>query len=85
MLTKAVYDPGVPSTVTTTFTYNHANEQISMADGTTTISMTYDAWGHLEERDDGTHDATYVYRYGSMLYSLTSDFPGEGNVTCETG
>src|SRR5690606_7289746 len=24
-------------------------------------------------------------RYGSKLYSVTSDFPGEGNVTYETG
>ena len=85
MLTKAVYDAGVPSTVTTTFTYNNANEQTVMSDGTTTTNMTYDEWGRLVERDDGTHTAAYAYRYGSKLYEFTSDFPGEGNVIYETG
>ena len=85
MLTKAVYDAGVPATVTTTFTYNNANEQTVMSDGTNTTNMTYDEWGRLVERDDGTHTATYAYRYGGKLYGFTSDFPGEGNVTYETG
>jgi RHS repeat-associated protein len=70
---------------TETFTYNNANEQITHAKNGVTTTMTYDDWGRLATRDDGTHDATYAYRYGSMLYSLTSDFPGEGNVTHETG
>ena len=85
MLTKAVYDTGVPATVTTTFTYNNANEQTNMDDGATSVDMTYDEWGRLAERDDGTHTATYAYRYGGKLYGFTSDFPGEGNVTYETG
>jgi hypothetical protein len=42
--------------------------------------MTYDDWGRLEERDDGTPTATYAYRYVSKFYSVTSDFPSEGNV-----
>ena len=85
MLTKAVYDPSGPTTVTSTFTYNDANEQTNMNDGTTSIDMTYDEWGRLVEKDDGAHTATYAYRYGSKLYSVTSDFPGEGNVTYESG
>ena len=32
-------------------------------------------------KTDGTHTATYAYRYGNKLYSVTSDFPSEGNVT----
>jgi RHS repeat-associated protein len=47
--------------------------------------MTYDDWGRLDGRDDGTHTATYDYRYGSKLYSVASDFPGEGSVIYETG
>ncbi|MBL7649526.1 MAG: hypothetical protein JNK74_25395 [Candidatus Hydrogenedentes bacterium] len=68
-----------------TFTYNNANEQITHAKNGVTTTMTYDDWGRLAARDDGTHDATYVYRYGSKLYSLTSDFPGEGGVVYESG
>jgi RHS repeat-associated protein len=75
---------GTRSTVET-FTYNDANEQITHAKNGVTTTMTYDDWGRLEERDDGTHTATYGYRYGGMLYSVVSDFPGEGSVTYETG
>jgi RHS repeat-associated protein len=70
---------------TETFTYNDANEQTTHAKNGVTTTMTYDDWGRLEERDDGTHEAIYDYRYGSKLYSVASDFPGEGNVTYETG
>ncbi|MBL7645031.1 MAG: tetratricopeptide repeat protein [Candidatus Hydrogenedentes bacterium] len=70
---------------TEAFTYNNANEQITHAKNGVTTTMTYDDWGRLATRDDGTHDATYAYRYGGKLYSVTSDFPGEGNVTYETG
>ncbi|MBL7649170.1 MAG: hypothetical protein JNK74_23580 [Candidatus Hydrogenedentes bacterium] len=70
---------------TETFTYNNANEQITHAKNGVTTTMTYDDWGRLATRDDGTHEATYAYRYGSKLYSVASDFPGEGNVTYETG
>jgi RHS repeat-associated protein len=70
---------------TETFTYNDANEQIIHAKNGVTTTMTYDDWGRLEERDDGTHTATYAYRYGTKLHSVTSDFPGEGSVAYETG
>jgi RHS repeat-associated protein len=75
---------GSRSTVET-FTYNNANEQTAHGKNGVTTTMAYDAWGRLTSRDDGTHDAAYSYRYGSKLYSVTSDFPGEGNVTYETG
>jgi len=70
---------------TETFTYNDANEQITHAKNGVATNMTYDDWGRLEERDDGMHTATYGYRYGGTLYSVASDFPGEGSVTYETG
>ncbi len=31
----------------------------------------------------GSYEATYGYRYGGTVRSITSDFPGEGNVTYE--
>jgi RHS repeat-associated protein len=70
---------------TQTFTYNDANEQLTSNVNGVTTDMTYDEWGRMTERDDGTHTATYGYRYGGKLYSAASDFPGEGNVTYETG
>ena len=70
---------------TQTFTYNNANEQLTSTVNGVTTDMTYDEWGRMVERDDGTHTATYGYRYGSKLYSFTSDFPREGAVVYETG
>jgi RHS repeat-associated protein len=85
ILTKAIYDAGMATTDTTTFTYNNANEQTSMVNGATTTNMAYDAWGQLTSRTRGTYLASYVYRYGGKLYSVTSDYPGEDDVTYETG
>ena len=70
---------------TQTFTYNNANEQLTSTVNGVTTDMTYDEWGRLADRDDNTHTATYAYRYDGKLYGFTSDFPGEGNVTYETG
>jgi RHS repeat-associated protein len=70
---------------TEAFTYNDANEQLTHAKNGVTTTMTYDDWGRLEERDDGTHTANYGYRYEDKLCSVTSDFPNEGNVTYEYG
>jgi len=85
LLTKAVYDAATTTTDSTTFGYNNANEQTSRLNGGTAVTQAYDAWGRLTSKSDGTHSATYAYRYGSKLYSITSDFPDEGNVTYETG
>jgi YD repeat-containing protein len=70
---------------TQTFTYNDANEQLTSTVNGVTTDMTYDEWGRMTERDDGTHTATYGYRYGGKLYGVASDFPGEGNEIQETG
>ncbi|MCF6283610.1 MAG: RHS repeat-associated core domain-containing protein [Candidatus Hydrogenedentes bacterium] len=67
------------------FAYNNANEQTSMVKGGVTTTMIYDAWGNLTSKTQGSYSATYAYRYGGKLYSVTSDFPGESNVTYETG
>ena len=84
VLTKAVYDPGV-GTDTTTFAYNAANEQTTMTDGGGTTTFAYDAWGQMTSKDDGTYTATYAYRYEGKLHAVTTDFPGESNVTYEYG
>ena len=39
----------------------------------------------MTSKTDGTYTATYAYRYGDKLGSVTSDFPGEGTVTYEYG
>jgi RHS repeat-associated protein len=83
LLTKLVYDG--TSTVTTAFAYTDANEQTSMAVGGATTTVAYDAWGRMTSKTDGTYSATYAYRYGDKLYSVTSDFPSEGTVTYEYG
>ncbi|GMW02575.1 MAG: hypothetical protein AMXMBFR84_37110 [Candidatus Hydrogenedentota bacterium] len=71
---------------TTSFTYNNANELTSMTmtpGGTTTF--TYDDWGRMTQKANGSFTADYAYRYGSMLYNVDSNFPGEGEVTYEYG
>ena len=84
LLTKAVYDG--TTTTTTAFAYTDANEQTSMSVGGTTTTMAYDAWGRMTSKAiSGSYSATYAYRYGDKLYSVTSDFPGEGTVTYEYG
>jgi RHS repeat-associated protein len=70
---------------TTTFAVNNANELTSMADYNGTTSFAFDAWGRMTSKARGSYEATYGYRYGQMLRSVTSDFPGEGNVTYEYG
>jgi len=81
MLTKAVYDAGADSTTSTVFAYGDANLLTSQSVGGTTTSFAYDDWGRMTSKSDGTYSATYAYRYGDKLYSITSDFPSEGNAT----
>jgi len=45
----------------------------------------HDSWGRMISKDQGSYDATYEYRYGDKLYSVTSDFPDEGTVTYDYG
>jgi RHS repeat-associated protein len=83
--TKQVYTPG-SGTVTTAFSHNNANELTSMTTGGTTTNFTYDNWGRIASKYvSGSYSATYAYRYGLKLYSVTSDFPNEGNVTYQYG
>ena len=35
----------------------------------------------MTSKDDGTYTATYAYRYGGKLHAVTTDFPGEADVT----
>jgi len=47
----------------------------------TTVAFMYDAWG----RTVGARSATYSYKYGSKLASVTSTLFGEANVAFEYG
>jgi len=85
MLTKVVYDAVGESTTTTAFEYTNANELAKQTVGGTTTNFTYDKYGRMTGKTQGGYSATHAYRYGQMLYSVTSDFPGEGTVTYEYG
>jgi len=85
MLTKVVYDAVGESTTTTAFEYTNANELTKQTEGGTTTNFTYDKYGRMTGKTQGGYSATYAYRYSQMLYSVTSDFPGEGTVTYEYG
>jgi len=67
------------------YEYNDANELTKQTyPGITYFS--YDAWGRMTSKTRGeTESATYEYRYGDKLKSVTSNFSGEGNVTYEYG
>ena len=41
----------------------------------------YNTWGEMTSKTQGSYTASYAYRYGGRLYSVTSNFPDEGNVT----
>jgi len=67
---------------TTTYVYNDANE-LTESNGTIEMEYNYDPWGRLTHKviqPDEEYEACYAYRYGDKLYSVTSDFPGEGDV-----
>jgi len=85
MLTKVVYDAVGESTATTAFEYTNANELTKQTVGGTTTNFTYDKYGRMTGKTQGGYSAAYAYRYGQMLYSVTSDFPGEGTVTYQYG
>ncbi len=53
--------------------------------GRDSTTFGFDDWGRMTSKARGSYEATYSYRYGQMLRSVTSDFPGEGNVTYEYG
>jgi RHS repeat-associated protein len=76
-----------PMQSTYTMTYNNANELTQMANSTqgTTVAFTYDAWGRTATQTVGSRSATYAYKYGSKLASVTSTLFGEQNVAFEYG
>ncbi|HIJ73109.1 MAG TPA: RHS repeat-associated core domain-containing protein [Candidatus Hydrogenedentes bacterium] len=85
MLTKVVYDAVGESTTTTAFEYTNANELTKQTVGGTVTNFTYDKYGRMTAKTQGGYSAAYAYRYSQMLYSVTSDFPGEGTVTYQYG
>ena len=66
------------TTDTWDFVYNAANQQTSMTlNSGTAETRTYDDWGRLTARAQGSYSAAYTYRYGDRLRQVTSSFPGE--------
>ena len=43
----------------------------------TTTNFTYDDWGRMSGKTQGSYAATYDYRFGDKLKAVTSNFPGE--------
>jgi len=55
-----------------------ANQQTSMTlNSGTAETRTYDDWGRMTARAQGSYSAAYSYRYGDRLRQVTSSFPGE--------
>jgi len=70
---------------TSTFAYDAANELTSMTGPDGSTSFGYDTWGRQTSKSRGSFSTTYAYRYDQKLYSVTSDFPDEGNVSYDYG
>ena len=71
---------------TTTYTYDDANQLLTMVSGKTGITgaattFTYDDWGRTVSKAQGAHLAEYDYRFGSKLKSVTTDIPDEAGVS----
>lgn len=61
----------------TSYSYDAANQLTAMNVNGTTTSFTYDDWGRMVGKTQGSYGATYSYRFGDKLKSVTSNFPGE--------
>jgi len=61
----------------TTFTYNDANEMTAMTKDGTVTTYTYDEWGRTTTKTRGAEEATYQWRFGSMLKKVESTFAEE--------
>jgi hypothetical protein len=82
MSQRARYNAQSGTTDTWTYAYNNGNEQTSMTlNSGTPETRTYDDWGRLSGRAQGSYSATYGYRYGGRTYSVATTFPGEANAT----
>jgi RHS repeat-associated protein len=77
---------GSLSNTTTAFTFDSGNELSTRTVNSITTHFTYDAWGRMASKyvADGV-SASYAYRYGDTLYSVTSNFPGESSVSYDYG
>ncbi|GMV90601.1 MAG: hypothetical protein AMXMBFR82_03790 [Candidatus Hydrogenedentota bacterium] len=69
----------------TTFAVNNANELTSMTDYNGSTTFGFDAWGRMTSKARGSYAAAYGYKYGQMLCSVASNWPGEGGVTYDYG
>jgi len=81
------YDSGenlvtkVEAGVNTTYEFD-TMRLTSMTSGGTTTKFTYDDHGRqISKYQEGSYSATYGFRYDNKLHTVTSDFPGEGNMT----
>jgi RHS repeat-associated protein len=72
-----VRTPVVDVANATTYAYNDANQLTSSVTNGATTTYTYDRWGRLATRSVGTYSATYGWRFGDKLKSVTSTIPGE--------
>jgi YD repeat-containing protein len=66
---------------TTTYSYDNANELLTMAKGGTNTAFTYNDWGRTITKAMPGHTATYLYRFGDKLKQVSSDFPDEQSLT----
>jgi RHS repeat-associated protein len=69
----------------TSFACNAGNELTSQTQNNVTTNFTYDAWGRMTTKSRGNYTATYAWGQGDKLTAVTSNFPGEGNVTYTYG
>ena len=65
----------------TSMSHDDNNQLDSTAVNNVTTTFKYDVLGRTISKYNAYHDATYVYRYDDKLYQVTSDFPGEQNVS----
>jgi len=61
----------------TTYAYDAANQLTTMTANGTATNYTYDDWGRMAGKTQGSYSATYGYRFGDKLKSVRSNFPGE--------
>ena len=66
------------------YAYDNANQQTSATmNGGTPETRTYDDWGRMATRTQGTSSATFGYRYGGRQYSYATNFGGEAPETMQ--
>lgn len=61
------------------YSYNGANELVSMTGPNGTVTYAYDGLGRLTSRSLGGFVASYEYHHGELLTAVTTNFPGEAS------